>query len=152
VSPVSDIIHFLTYTHVLWAFHLHNERIRKSIFIPWKTMHEHSIDFIFLCTGTEKAFPFRAYRALTLLPYSVVLTGQFSCFCNPITVPFPTVIPSVLKVVAVYSSKMLVLLISHWYQLKRLNPWHHSHNSHHCENHKCQQNNFLLLPTIKVQL
>lgn len=101
-------------------------------------------------------FPFGAYRALTLLPYSVVLTGQFSCFCNPITVPFPTIIPSVLKVVAVYSSKMLVLLISHWYQLTRLNPWHHSQNSHHCENHKCQQNNFhqnfLLLPTLKVQL
>jgi len=49
-------------------------------------------------------FHFGAYRALNLLPYSVVLTGQFSCLSNPITVPFPTVIPSVLKVVAVYSS------------------------------------------------
>lgn len=64
-------------------------------------------------------FPFGAYRALTLLPYSVVLTGQFSCFYNPITVPFPAVIPSVLKVMAVYSSKTLILLISHWYQLTR---------------------------------
>jgi hypothetical protein len=49
----------------------------------------------------------------------VVLTGQFSCFYNPITVPFPAVIPSVLKVMAVYSSKTLILLISHWYQLTR---------------------------------
>ena len=64
-------------------------------------------------------FRFGAYRALTLLPNSVVLTGQFSCFYNPITVLFPAVIPSVLKVVAVYSSKTLVLLISLWYQPTR---------------------------------
>jgi hypothetical protein len=115
VSPVSDIFLFLHTDMICELFvyilkELGTERQCMNIhLIPSSCVQELRRPLLILfCSGV--------YTALFFLPYSVPLNGQFSTFCNPITVPFAAIIPSVLKVVGVYSFKTLVLLFSHWYQ------------------------------------